>query len=174
MNRDKQMLKLPNSKFPNLTNETIQEIETFLENDGKAEYNNHPIDAYFNGVRGGITEYHGHLLKQELEDNPVPSIDALVLELVDIRNSSKNIPIEVYHKICDIEKKFLKLTENGVETANEQPKTFICSNDNGETWFTWYMLTATVWSVNEPESRHCTTEELLNNTPGYTICKPVY
>jgi hypothetical protein len=38
--------------------------------------------------------------------NPLYNI---VSKLIDIRNSNDNIPIEVYHKICDIEKEIIRL-----------------------------------------------------------------
>jgi hypothetical protein len=44
--------------------------------------------------------------------NEQPVINPLydiVSKLIDIRNSNVNIPVEVYHKICDIEKEIIRL-----------------------------------------------------------------
>ena len=47
----------------------IQVIEDLLKNDGKEEFDNNPIDAYFNGVRNGIITYFEHYHKNGVENN---------------------------------------------------------------------------------------------------------
>lgn len=54
-------------------------------------------------------------------DNPVPSLDNLILKLRCIRNGDQSIPIKVYNDLTDLENDFLKL-QNGVETDKEQPR----------------------------------------------------
>lgn len=121
-------------------------------------------------------------LKKNYKGNLVPSIDKIIGEVYkehyDMhRRGAFSFP-EKKEWIKSQVKMFKlnnpTLLQNGVETDKKQPKTFICSNDNGETWFTWYKLTNLLWAVDEPESRHLTTKELINNIPNYTICKPIY
>lgn len=70
-------------------------------------------------LEGLLEEDLSYLIK----DNPVPSLDNLLLKLRDIRNSDDKIPIKVYNQLCDIEHDFRKL-QNGVETNKEQPIKF--------------------------------------------------
>lgn len=47
----------------------IQVIEDLLEEDGNSEFDNDPIDAYFNGVRAGIQTYFEHYYLNGVETN---------------------------------------------------------------------------------------------------------
>lgn len=51
---------------------------------------------------------------------------------------------------------------------------FRTSNDSGWSWFDWYWNEGLhCWMVDEPESLGFSTQQMLQNEFGYSICKPV-
>lgn len=59
------MDSLKDKSVPSL--DKIQIIEDLLEQDGKSEFDNHPIDSFFNGVREGIIKYFEHFSDTSVE-----------------------------------------------------------------------------------------------------------
>ena len=49
-----------------LKQKLIIKLEKQLYQEGEEEYDNNPIDSYFNGVRAGIIEYHNYLIQEGL------------------------------------------------------------------------------------------------------------